>query len=145
MLGVFTFYCIVIGWVLHYFSISITGKINTIDSLVYFQGFAESSYSLIPMIIAFFVTGVIVSSGVKSGIEKINLVAIPTMLILFLVMLCRSVTLDGAIEGIKYICVPRFDALLNIETWLMAMGQAFFTFSLGGCGMVVYGSCMGMM
>ena len=57
-----------------------------------------------------------------------------------LILIIRSLTLSGSFEGVKYLLVPRWENLFKIDTWVMALGQAFFTVSLNGCGMVVYGS-----
>ena len=55
-------------------------------------------------------------------------------------MTIRSLTLPGAIEGVKHLIIPRWELLAKAETWIMALGQAFFTVSLSGCALVAYGS-----
>ncbi|MDZ4956958.1 sodium-dependent transporter, partial [Clostridium perfringens] len=74
------------------------------------------------------------------GIEKINKIIMPLLFIIFILLAVRSVTLPGAMEGVKYLLTPKWEYLFKINTWVMALGQAFFTVSLNGCGMVVYGS-----
>ena len=140
MFLVFSFYTVIIGWIFKYLYISITGEIVRIDPATYFRDFSNSNQETAFAVFALVLTGAIISLGVTKGIEKLNKVAIPMMFVIFLLIVIRSVTLPGAIEGIKYICIPRWENLLNIETWIMAMGLAFFTASLSGSVMVVYGS-----
>ncbi|MEG1904802.1 MAG: sodium-dependent transporter [Bacteroidales bacterium] len=59
---------------------------------------------------------------------------------MFVILTIKTLTLPGAMAGVEYLVTPRWDALLKTDTWIMALGQAFFTVSLTGCGMVVYGS-----
>ncbi len=73
------------------------------------------------------------------GLERANRFFMPLLLALFVILLIRSVTLPGAMDGIKYLLVPDWSYLFKPITWGMALGQAFFTVSLGG-GMVVFGS-----
>ena len=67
----------------------------------------------------------------------------PVLLVLFLILLVRSLTLPGAMKGINYLLNPDWSFLLKPSTWGMALGQAFFTVSLGGAAMLVYGSYLG--
>lgn len=140
MLTVFSFYTVITGWIVKYLYISLAGQISSISPADYFNKFAGSGESLIFSIIALLGLTFIISLGVKNGIERLNKFAIPAMFIIFILITLRSATLPGAIEGIKYILIPDFTVLLNIETWIMAMGLAFFTSSLSGTVMVVYGS-----
>ena len=64
----------------------------------------------------------------------------PAFFILFLVIAVRVGFLEGAAEGYKYLFIPKWEALLNPTTWVMAMGQAFFSLSITGSGMIIYGS-----
>ena len=64
----------------------------------------------------------------------------PLLLLLFLILTIKSLSLPNSIKGVEYLLKPKWEFLLDIKTWIMALGQAFFTVSLNGCGMVVYGS-----
>ena len=64
----------------------------------------------------------------------------PVFFILFVFIACRVFFLSGALEGYRYLFVPRWELLLKPETWIMAMGQAFFSLSITGSGMIIYGS-----
>lgn len=138
--GVLMFYSVVVGWILKYFSLSVTGELLTLDAAVFFNQFAGSSSSVIWLVVAFVMTILIVSSGVTKGIEKLNKITMPILLLLFIILLIRSVTLPGAEVGIEYLLKPRWEYLFNLETCIMALGQAFFSVSLSGCSLVVYGS-----
>lgn len=140
MLTVFSFYTVITGWIVKYLYISITGEISHITPAIYFNQFAGSNESLMFSIIALLLLTFVISLGVSNGIEKLNKVAIPAMFIIFILITIRSVTLPNAMAGVRYMLVPDFKVLLNIETWIMAMGLAFFTSSLSGSVMVVYGS-----
>lgn len=140
LMGVFMFYNVVVGWIIKYFNMSITGKINEIDISTYFDSFAGSSSTVVFNFIAIIITLGIVYLGVAKGIENINKIIMPALFVIFILLAIRSLTLPGASEGIKYLLTPNWNYLLKVDTWVMALGQAFFTVSLNGCGMVVYGS-----
>ena len=78
--------------------------------------------------------------GVSKGIEKVNKFMMPAFYILFLILFIRVITLNGAIEGIRYLLVPKWEYISQPKTWIYALGQAFFSLSLAGSGMIVYGS-----
>ena len=64
----------------------------------------------------------------------------PAFFILFFIIAVRVFFLPGSTEGYRYLLVPKWDALLRPQTWIMAMGQAFFSLSITGSGMIIYGS-----
>ena len=140
LMGVLMFYCVVIAWILKYFFLSVTGQIMTIDVTTYFDNFVGTTSTVPYFFLALFITVVIVSLGVTKGIEKLNKWIMPLLFILFIVLTIRGLTLPGALEGVEYLLTPNWEYLFKVETWVMALGQAFFTVSLNGCGMVVYGS-----
>lgn len=140
VLGMFSFYSVILGWIIQYLFLSFSQRLISINPTEYFSGFTGSTSSAIVTLIATLFAAAVVSLGINNGIEKLNKIAIPTIFALFIVLIIRSVTLPGAIEGVKYMVIPRWEVLLNIETWIMAMGLAFFSVSLSGCVMVVYGS-----
>lgn len=140
VLGMFSFYSVILGWIIQYLFLSISQKLTAINPTEYFSSFTGTINSAFVTIIAVVIAALIVSLGINKGIEKLNKIAIPTMFILFIILIIRSVTLPGAVEGIKYMLIPRWEVLMDVETWIMAMGLAFFSVSLSGCVMVVYGS-----
>ncbi len=54
----------------------------------------------------------------------------PLLLLIFIILIIRSLTLPGSFEGVKYLLVPRWENLFKIDTWVMALGQAFSQFPL---------------
>ena len=138
--GVFMFYNVVVGWIIKYLGLSISGNIKNIDIPNYFDSFAGSAETIPWNLLAIGLALVIVCMGISKGIEKINKIIMPMLFGIFILLAIRSLTLPGAIEGVKYLLTPQWSYLFNINTWVMALGQAFFTVSLNGCGMVVYGS-----
>ncbi|AOR22247.1 sodium-dependent transporter [Clostridium taeniosporum] len=138
--GVFMFYNIVVGWIIKYFSMSITGELFSIDVNNFFNGFSGTGQTIFWNLMAIVITLSIIYVGVAKGIEKINKIIMPALFVIFILLAIRSLTLPGAMEGVKYLLNPKWEFLLKPNTWIMALGQAFFTVSLNGCGMVVYGS-----
>lgn len=138
--GIFMFYNIVIGWILKYFSLSVTGMLNRIDKDTYFDSLAGTKDSIPWNMTAIVLTVVIISLGVTKGIERISKIIMPALFVIFAALAVRSLTLPGAMEGVKFLLQPKWHYLGKADTWIMALGQAFFTVSINGCGMVVYGS-----
>jgi NSS family neurotransmitter:Na+ symporter len=138
--GVYIFYLIVVGWVMKYLVLSITGSFDNIDVPSYFGGFAGSTESLIWYAVAIISTLIIVKLGISNGIEAANKIMMPALFVILLIVAIRSVTLPGAMEGIRFITIPDWSYLADPITWVMALGQAFFTVALGGAAMLVYGS-----
>lgn len=138
--GTLIFYGIVVGWVLRYFFASLKGDFYKVDISNYFNSFAGTNSSIFWHLLAMIFTLLIVTLGVINGIERMNKIMMPAIFIIFAVLVVRVVTLPNAIEGVKYLLIPRWEYLFKPVTWVMALGQAFFTVSLNGAGMVVYGS-----
>ncbi len=134
------FYNVVVGWIIKYLGLSLSGNIKNIDIPKYFDSFAGSSETIPWNFLAIVLALLIVCMGISKGIEKINKIIMPMLFGIFILLAIRSLTLPGAIDGVKYLLSPQWSYLFNINTWVMALGQAFFTVSLNGCGMVVYGS-----
>lgn len=141
LLGVLIFYSIVTGWVLRYVASSVTGTFLHEGSVeAYFHRFAGQPGTVPWQFLAVVLTGGILAFGISRGIERASKVLMPLMAVLLVILLVRAVTLPGAAEGIRYVLVPDWSYLLKPITWVMALGQAFFSVSLTGSGMVVYGS-----
>ena len=139
--AVMVFYAIVTGWVLHYFFASMTGAYLEADSAAaYFGGFAGQPGSILWQGLALVLALGVLLFGIARGLERVNKIIMPVMFGLFLLLLLRSVTLPGAGAGLRHLFVPDWSYLLKPITWGMALGQAFFTVSLNGAGMVVFGS-----
>ena len=139
------YYPVVGGWSLAYIFKTILGQLSTDASLMENTFNSLASGLLSPI----FWTGiyllaniVIVVKGISSGIEKASKIMMPTLFVLLIILVVRSLTLPGAIDGLKYLFVPDFSKLKG-EVLIAALGQAFFSLSLGmGC-MITYASYLG--
>lgn len=139
-LGIAIGYSIIIGWVLRSLFGSVTGTILTEDSAAYFSQ-ATGNFGSFPWHFAVVaITTLLLITGSAVQIEKANKIMMPVFFILFAVLAVRVLFLDGASEGYKFLFVPRWEQLKDVNTWIMAMGQAFFSLSITGSGMIVYGS-----
>lgn len=139
-LGIAIGYAIIIGWVLRTLWGFISGDLMTGDPGAYF-GAALGEFGSLPwhiMIIGS--TCLILLLGIGSGIEKANEIMMPIFFCLFVGLAVWVSFLPGAGAGYEFLFIPQWDKLLNINTWIMAMGQAFFSLSITGSGMIVYGA-----
>ncbi len=135
------FYPVVGGWALAYVFKSITGLLSNPGAIGdVFGAFITSPVEpLVWMIIYLAANIIIVTKGISGGIEKASKVLMPTLYVLFIFIAIRSITLPGAGAGLEFLFKPDFSAVTG-NTFLAALGQAFFSLSLGmGC-MMTYGS-----
>lgn len=139
-LGIAIGYSVIVGWVLRSLGGSLSGVILTQDAAAYF-GQATGDFGSIPWhLLVVAMSAAILMFGATKGIEKINKILMPAFFILFAILAIRVAFLPGASEGYKFLFIPDWSQLLNIDTWVMAMGQAFFSLSITGSGMIVYGT-----
>ncbi len=133
-------YAVIIAYVLKAFAASVGGSLMSVDPGPWFEGFSLHDYSVVPFH-AVVVVGTLLTLllGAKS-IERTNKVMMPTFFIIFLILAVRVAFLPGAVEGYKYMFTPRWADLLDPMVWIWAMGQAFFSLSITGSGMIVYGA-----
>ena len=110
------------------------------DSAAYFGEIAGAFGSTIWHLAAMILTAIILILGVSNGIEKVNKFMMPLFYILFIIVLVKVLSLENAMEGLKYLFTPKWEFLSQPKTWVYALGQSFFSLSLAGSGMVVYGS-----
>lgn len=136
---ILAFYGIVGGWMLAYFSESVTTVAGLDDASAWLLGFSDSR-NLLFTAIFMALTASIVLGGVKSGIEKWSVRLMPTLVIIILALIVYVSFQPGAIEGWAAFLVPDFYRILDPDLLISAMGQAFFSMSLGVGTMLVYGS-----
>lgn len=84
-------------------------------------------------------TMIIVMLGVEKGLEKASKMMMPLLFVFLIIVVAKSLTLDGALEGVRYILQPRIEDI-SVKGVLFALGQSFFTLSLGTTGMITYAS-----
>ena len=133
-------YAVIISYVLKAFANSLTGALMTADTAAWFESFSLTDYSVVPFH-AVVVVGTLLTLllGAKS-IEKSNKVMMPLFFLIFVILAVRVAFLPGAAEGYRYMFSFRWHELLNPMVWIWAMGQAFFSLSITGSGMIVYGA-----
>ena len=136
-------YAVIIAYVLRAFFDSMTGTIMTVDTTVWFETFSTTEYSVVPFhIIVVVGTLLTLLLGAKS-IEKSNKVMMPVFFIIFVILAIRVSMLPGAIEGYRFMFTADWAKLKDPMVWVWAMGQAFFSLSVTGSGMIVYGAYLG--
>ncbi|QKF92018.1 sodium-dependent transporter [Campylobacter sp. CCUG 57310] len=133
-------YAVIIAYILKALTQAITGSLMSVDTNTWFESFALSDYSVIPFhFIVVAGTLFTLLFGAKS-IEKTNKIMMPLFFVLFFILAIRVAMLDGAFEGYKFIFRGGWDKLSEPMVWVAAMGQAFFSLSITGSGMIVYGA-----
>ena len=132
---VLSFYSVVAGWTLHYTVDSIGLRLmGPQDFAAVFNNFVSNPWKpLIFQYVFLLLTHVIVSRGVESGIERFSKAMMPMLLVIIVVLACCSLTMPGARDGLTFLLKPDFSKVTT-KVVLSAMGQAFFSLSVGiGC------------
>ena len=148
------YYCVIGGWVIHYLVTFLTGNgLNAADGGNFFSGFIGFDAGSIPatmlnfsgptpwFLIYVILTTAVVAFGVEKGIEKASRFMMPVLAILAIFIAVYSLTIDGALEGLKYYIMPDFSQF-SASTVLGALGQLFYSMSLAMGIMITYGSYM---
>lgn len=139
-LGIAIGYSVILGWVFRSIQGVLTNELLTNDIPAFFTNMTQSFSNVPCHLLVLFVTCLLLFTSATNAIEKVNKVLMPAFFILFIILAIRVSLFNGAIEGYKFLFVPKWEYLLNKETWIMAMGQAFFSLSITGSGMIVYGA-----
>ncbi|PHV71716.1 hypothetical protein CS063_03920 [Sporanaerobium hydrogeniformans] len=143
-----TFYIMITGWVIYYFVTTLTGKLYHIpvgiEVATYFDMVFNtmSSSMWLPLILALIAvcaTGFINAMGIQKGVEKYSKLLMPVLFILFLVLIGYSTTLPGFKGAISFLFQPDFSSITP-SVIISAIGQAFFSLSLGMGALITYGS-----
>ena len=136
------FYAVVAGWCLQYFYASIIGQLSGDANYVmeYFKAFSTHPVKPVLWTIAFILlTHYVVVHGVRNGIEKASNILMPTLFILMIIVVVASCMLPGSMKGVDFLFKPDFTKV-NRGMLLEAMGQAFFSLSLGTACLCTYAS-----
>lgn len=144
------FYTTVGGWMISYIIKSAQGAFDTTAPDVVFANMLANPVEQVGWMLVTVVLGLLVCSlGLQKGVERITKVMMSCLFLIMIVLCIRSVTLDGAVEGLKFYLVPDFGKMFENgwasfgEAVYAAMGQSFFTLSLGISAMAIFGSYIG--
>ncbi|MCQ2146365.1 MAG: sodium-dependent transporter [Bacteroidales bacterium] len=138
-----SYYSVVGGWALEYLikSCQMTFIHTAPDqtSAIFGTFISQTWTPLIMAAIFLIATGVVIAGGVKGGIEKFSKITMPVLFVLILVIMVYSISLPGAKAGLLYLIKPDFSQM-NAQTFAYAMGQSFYSLSLGMGAIITYGS-----
>ena len=141
---ILSYYAVIGGWVGRYLLGYLTGETMNVPPTefgAYFEGFISGTYAPLAWAFGFMaITTAIVASGVRHGIERANAVLMPMLALLLVAMAAYALTLPGAPEGLRFLLTPDWSAFGRGEAYLAAVGQAFFSLSLGMGALLTYGS-----
>lgn len=133
-------YAVIIACVLKALFQSVTGELMAVDTSIWFEGFSTTEYSVVPFhVIVVVGTLLTLFLGAKS-IEKSNKIMMPVFFVIFVILAVRVSFLPGAAAGYRFMFTPDWAKLKDPMVWIWAMGQAFFSLSVTGSGMIVYGA-----
>lgn len=136
------YYCVVGGWVCKYLFEYLRGSSHLLTQDTYFSSFISSSLSPAFWLIVFAVlTFIVVIKGVEKGIEKVSKVLMPILVAMAIFISVYGLMTPGAIEGLKYYIIPDFSNF-SIMTVIAAVGQMFYSLSIGMGILFTYGSYM---
>lgn len=139
---ILSFYSVVAGWTMHYAVSSVTefsGRMSTAMLHDRFDSFASSDVAVVWTLIFLIANYLIISRGVQKGIERMSNILMPILFITLLVFTINSLMMPRAMEGVVFLFNPKFSEITPAVV-LNAMGQAFFSLSLGlGC-LITYSS-----
>lgn len=139
-----SYYCVIGGWSVEYFfrscTFSFTSNSDGMDLTNMFGSFISSTWApLFGHTLFLLLTAVVVGKGIKGGIEKFGKIMMPVLFIVVILIAIRSMTLPGASEGISYLFKPDFSKI-DGKVCAAALGQSFFSLSLGCGTMLTYAS-----
>ena len=140
---IYAFYSVVAGWTLNYIVMACSNQLSGLSPAEVSETFAsftsDSFWPVFYQLMFLILTALVITFGVQKGIEKVSKILMPVLFILLLLMCVRSLTLPGAKEGLGFLFHPDFSKLTGAGI-LGALGQSFFSLSLGMGAMVTYGS-----
>ncbi|MDA9014836.1 sodium-dependent transporter [Porticoccaceae bacterium] len=136
---ILSFYGIVAGWMLGSMAEPVASVLGFDTLALWFTEFGTSR-NIILTALFMLLTGLIINAGVEQGIEKWSRRLMPSLLILLVILIGYVLTQEGAIEGLRHYLVPDFSQMTNPDLIMSALGQAFFSMSLGVGTMLIYGS-----
>lgn len=141
--GILSFYAVIAGWTIAYIYFTVTGAVAGSPEAIgqFFAGFVANGPLTIGLtFVVLAVTASIIIGGVRDGIERMTKAMMPALFLLLIVLMARALTLPGAETGLAYYLSPDFSKITDMSIINAALGQAFFSLSLGMGAMITYGS-----
>lgn len=136
-LAVLSYYLVVIGWIGFFLSSFVA------ETFIEFEQMTDTYFSIVSFLVVALIVMVVIGKGVIGGIEKFNKISVLILISILIPFSAYAVTLPGAFDGISYFITPDFSSLSNPKIWVTALGQAFFSLSLGSGALLTYGSYLG--
>ncbi len=138
------FYSVVVGWCIYYFIYMLTHSLpENMESAMYiWESYQNTYWPMLTHALALGVGCLAILKGVKS-IEKINNVLIPSLIVILVISIVRAVTLDGAVEGLRYMFTPDWSLLKNPTIWIEALTQNAWDTGAGWGLFMTYAAYMG--
>lgn len=133
-------YSVVVGWIIRFLVLSISGELSKTDALTLFSNISGDFGNIICHMLVFLLVLFVMICGVSNGIEKLNKILMPLFFVLFIVLAIKAATLPNAEQGYTYLFRFNWAQLFLPQNWIYALGQAFFSLSLAGSGTLIYGS-----
>ena len=137
------FYSVVAGWTLEYLTKAVSNQFSgksASEINVLFDAFQDSNWRPLFWTLVFItLSGSVVLAGVEKGIEKYSKILMPMLLVLIIILDIRAITLPNASEGLSFLFKPDFSKIKG-SSILVALGQAFFSLSIGMGTLITYGS-----
>ncbi|MBY6198897.1 sodium-dependent transporter [Vibrio hangzhouensis] len=137
--AVLAFYSIVGGWLICFLLGALAEIANLQQAAEWLKGFSIDR-NVFGTVVFYLFTVLIVQGGVKQGIEKWSTRLMPSLFVLFALLFIYIMMQQGAVEGLKHYLIPDFEKVWDRKLILAAMGQGFFSLTIGGCSMLIYGS-----
>lgn len=129
------YYSVVAGWCFKYSIAAVTGELSGIvdgkGGLAYFSAFSSGLEPVFFHAAAIGICSLIVWRGIAGGIERANKIIIPSLFVILIISLWRSLTLPGAVQGLAFLFTPRWETLADYRTWLEALTQSAWSTGAG--------------
>ncbi len=145
------YYSIILSWAINYFVLSFKKGWGSDSNAFFHNDFLHLSkspfelngviwYVLLGVAVIWIINWIVCYKGVKKGIEKINKILLPTLVIIMIVITVRSVTLEGASAGLNTLFTPDWSMVFKPSVWIAAYGQVFYSLSIAIGIMMTYSS-----
>lgn len=125
------YYSVVMGWCIKYFISSLSGKIFSADTFVYWDNFTKTYQPVFFHFISMLIGVIVVYKGIVNGIEKVNKFLIPALFIMLVISAIKALTLEGSYKGLNFLFNPEWSQLKNYKVWLEGLSQSAWSTGAG--------------